>query len=127
MALDGGTHVISDLEGFGHGFHDTNLWLAILTRNALSQNFYSGEAWNSFNGLLRLLTGFLFGLGVAWFLYPYLQAEFPGTAQSTVAQQKEFEDNSKHSVWWLFSVLAVLLLTLGCVVIRLIMGGVIGL
>lgn len=31
MALDGGTHWLSDFAGIGQGFRDSNLWLAILT------------------------------------------------------------------------------------------------
>ncbi len=81
MALDGSTHAISDLAGIGHGFRDTNLWLAALTQNAFAPGFYAGDAWNSFNGLLRLLTGALFGLGVVWVIFPYVQEIFPSAAR----------------------------------------------
>jgi uncharacterized membrane protein len=72
MAVDGGTHFLSDLAGLGLGFRDTNLWLATLTQHMFRFEFYAGEAWGSFNSLMRLLTGILFGLGVAWFAFPYL-------------------------------------------------------
>ena len=72
MAVDGGTHLISDLAGIGQGFRDSNLWLAILTRNTFPPDFYAGDAWGSFNAFMRLGTGLLFGLGVVWFGFPYL-------------------------------------------------------
>jgi hypothetical protein len=72
MAVDGGTHFLSDLAGIGLGFRDTNTWLVALSQNIFKPEFYSGDAWGSFNSLMRLLTGILFGLGVAWFAFPYL-------------------------------------------------------
>ena len=72
MAVDGGTHFLSDLAGIGQGFRDTNLWLATLSENIFRPEFYAGDAWGSFNSMMRLLTGVLFGLGVAWFAFPYL-------------------------------------------------------
>ncbi|MCX6079548.1 MAG: DUF2085 domain-containing protein [Chloroflexi bacterium] len=78
MALDGTTHFISDFWGIGQGFRDTNLWLAVLTNHAFAPMFYSGDAWGSFNSLMRLLTGVSFGLGIVWFGFPYLNDSFPG-------------------------------------------------
>jgi len=72
MAVDGGTHVLSDLAGIGQGFRDVNLWLATLSQNIFRPEFYAGDAWGSFNSMMRLLTGILFGLGVAWFAFPAL-------------------------------------------------------
>jgi uncharacterized membrane protein len=72
MAVDGGTHFLSDLAGIGQGFRDTNLWLADISRNIFRPEFYNGDAWGSFNSLMRLLTGILFGIGVAWFAFPFL-------------------------------------------------------
>jgi len=72
MAVDGGTHFLSDISGIGLGFRDTNLWLATLSQNIFRPEFYAGDAWGSFNSLMRLLTGVLFGLGIAWFAFPYL-------------------------------------------------------
>lgn len=72
MAIDGGTHFLSDLAGIGLGFRDTNLWLATLTHNIFGPGFYTGDAWGSFNSLMRLLTGISFGLGIVWFTFPLL-------------------------------------------------------
>jgi len=76
MALDGGTHFLSDLAGIGQGFRDSNAWLAALTRNAFPATFYAGDALGSFNSWMRLITGILFGIGVAWLAYPYLESAF---------------------------------------------------
>jgi len=75
LAVDGTTHLISDvLSGFGaDGFRDTNAWLAYLTRSTLPASFYAGDALGSFNSWMRLISGVLLGLGVVWFVFPYLQ------------------------------------------------------
>lgn len=81
MALDGGTHLLSDtFGGIDSGFRYSNAWLATLTGNAFAPGFYSGDAVGSFNFWLRLITGLLFGLGVVWFAYPRLGAAFAETA-----------------------------------------------
>lgn len=79
MVIDGGTHFVSDFAGIGQGFRDSNAWLAVLTQNAFSSSFYAGDAWYSFNGIARLLTGVLFGLGIVWFGFPYLDEVFQST------------------------------------------------
>jgi uncharacterized membrane protein len=76
MAVDGASHFFSDLAGIGQGFRDTNLWLSLLTHHVFSSTFYSGDAWGSFNSLMRLLTGILFGLGVVWYTYPLMDNVF---------------------------------------------------
>ncbi len=76
MALDGGTHLISDLAGISQGFRDSNLWLAILTNHAFPPTFYAGDALGSFNSWMRLATGELFGVGVVWLVFPYLEVAF---------------------------------------------------
>jgi uncharacterized membrane protein len=76
MAVDGSSHFISDLGGIGQGFRYDNVWLAALTGNQFTSNFYAGEAWGSFNSLMRLLSGILFGIGVVWYTYPYLDKMF---------------------------------------------------
>jgi uncharacterized membrane protein len=76
MALDGTSHFVSDFWGIGQGFRDTNLWLAALTGHLLPVSFYVGDAWGSFNSLMRLLSGILFGLGIVWFAFPYLDESF---------------------------------------------------
>lgn len=72
LAVDGTSHFISDLYGIGQGFRDSNVWLAILTNHTFSPGFYAGDSWGSFNSMLRLLSGILFGLGLVWFSFPYL-------------------------------------------------------
>jgi uncharacterized membrane protein len=85
MAVDGSTHLLSDLVGgIGSGFRDSNAWLASLTGNAFPSTFYAGDALGSFNSWMRLITGLLFALGVVWFAFPRLGLEF-----SLVARQIE--------------------------------------
>jgi uncharacterized membrane protein len=74
MALDGGTHLISDLWGIGGGFRATNEWLATLTGNRLAASFYAGDALGSFNSWMRLLSGVLLGLAVVGLAYPEVEA-----------------------------------------------------
>jgi uncharacterized membrane protein len=76
MGLDGVTHFISDLAGFGEGFRYTNVWLAGLTNHVFPESFYVGATWGTFNSWMRLITGTLFGLGVVWFGFPYLDELF---------------------------------------------------
>ncbi|MFZ3080417.1 MAG: DUF2085 domain-containing protein [Bellilinea sp.] len=76
MAVDGFSHMFSDFAGLGQGFRDSNAWLAALTNNSLPATFYAGDAWGSFNSIMRLVTGILFGAGVVWFGYPYLDKFF---------------------------------------------------
>ena len=73
MALDGASHVVSNLAGIGNGFRDRNLWLATLTGGRLSLKFYAGDALGSFNSWMRLITGALFGGGVVGLVYPHLE------------------------------------------------------
>jgi hypothetical protein len=76
ITVDGGTHMLSDLAGIGQGFRDSNQLLAALTNNALSASFYAGDALGSFNSWMRIITGLLAGLGIVWFVFPYIfQAE----------------------------------------------------
>jgi len=82
LALDGGTHFISDLFGVGQGFRYTNGWLAVLTGNALPAYFYVGNAPGSFNFLMRFITGVISGLAIVWFVYPRLQRALGLAGQS---------------------------------------------
>lgn len=81
MAVDGTSHMISDLAGIGSGFRDTNLWLAALTNNSLPVSFYAGDAWGSFNAWMRLVTGVLFGLGIVWAGFPFLEDAVQSSAE----------------------------------------------
>jgi uncharacterized membrane protein len=76
MAVDGTSHLISDLWGIGQGFRDSNAWLAALTGHALPAWFYAGDALGSFNSWMRLLTGLVFGLGTTALMLPYLEQSF---------------------------------------------------
>ncbi len=83
MAVDGGTHMISDLlGGVGGGFRYTNAWLAVLTHNVLPATFYVGDSLGSFNSSMRLATGVIFAFGVVFFLFPYLQATLDDVAHN---------------------------------------------
>jgi uncharacterized membrane protein len=82
IIVDGGTHMISDWSGIGQGFRYDNAWLAYLTGNAFPASFYSGTGLGSFNSWMRLITGLLAGLGVAWLLYPPLDSAFRGQKQT---------------------------------------------
>lgn len=76
MAVDGGTHLLSDLlsgNRMGLGFRDSNAWLASLTSNIFPTLFYVGDAFGSFNWWMRLASGLLFGLGVVWLVYPLME------------------------------------------------------
>lgn len=72
MALDGGTHMISDVAGIGQGFRDSNEWLAVLTNGMFPASFYAGDALGSFNSLMRLFSGLTFGIAFGGFLYPWV-------------------------------------------------------
>ena len=71
LVLDGGTHAISDLAGIGNGFRDTNAWLAILTSYSLPATSYAGDAFGSFNSLMRFITGLLAGFAIVRLVFPY--------------------------------------------------------
>ncbi len=79
MAIDGGTHFLSDIQSgasLGFGFRDSNAWLAQLTNNAFPATFYAGDTLGSFNSIMRLVTGALFGLASVWLAWPYADAAF---------------------------------------------------
>jgi uncharacterized membrane protein len=91
MTIDGLTHAISDLWGIGQGFRETNAWLAALTGNIFPPNFYSGDAWGSFNSLLRLVTGLLAAFAVIFFIFPLIEraAAAPAVARAGGGQEGE--------------------------------------
>ncbi len=70
IALDGVSHMISDLWGLGVGFRETNVWLAGLTNHALPSSFYAGDGLGSFNSLMRLLTGLLASFALIFWSFP---------------------------------------------------------
>lgn len=73
LALDGLTHLVND--ALRLDFRDTNLWAIALTGGAFPSGFYAGDHFLSLNSSLRLLTGFLFGLGTVGFIWPVLDRE----------------------------------------------------
>ncbi len=75
LVVDGASHMVSDLAGIGAGFRDSNEWLVALTGGRFPASFYAGDAWGSFNSLMRLLTGALFGAGVVATLFPLFYAD----------------------------------------------------
>jgi len=87
IAIDGGTHMISDFAGIGQGFRDTNQWLVALTNNALPVTFYAGDALGSFNSIMRFITGILAGLGIVWIAFPYI---FQTQAYNQKLDEKEY-------------------------------------
>jgi len=95
MFVDGTSHFISDLLGIGQGFRDSNIWLATLTKGAFSPGFYAGDAWGSFNSLMRLLTGILFGLGIVWFGLPYLDEVFNQEVRFMATRINDYSQRSE--------------------------------
>jgi uncharacterized membrane protein len=79
MVVDGTTHFLSDLGGLDQGFRYTNAWLAALTGNFFPEAFYPGNALGSFNSWMRLVTGILFGIGIVWYGFPYIEEIALGT------------------------------------------------
>lgn len=90
LVLDGGTHMLSDLSGFGQGFRDTNLWLFNLTGGSQPMGFYVGDALGSFNSWMRLLTGLIFGVAAVWAAFPRIQATLdrPATQSESPTRAK---------------------------------------
>jgi uncharacterized membrane protein len=87
MVVDGASHFISDLAGIGQGFRDSNGWLVHLTNNAFTPSFYAGDALGSFNSWMRFFSGVLFGLGIVWFGFPYLELLFTDLARNLKIKQ----------------------------------------
>lgn len=86
IALDGGSHALSDLAGVGQGFRDSNQWLAALTNHSLPTAFYAGDALGSFNSWARFITGLLAGLAVVWLVFPYIyHSQSPNQELNTIA------------------------------------------
>jgi len=95
MLIDGGTHMISDLAGIGQGFRDTNIWLQVVTNNYFSTAFYQGDAFGSFNSWMRLITGVLFGMGLVWFAFPYINDSFADTVRRSEETLMKGLENEK--------------------------------
>ncbi|MEM7034014.1 MAG: DUF2085 domain-containing protein, partial [Chloroflexota bacterium] len=73
LFLDAFSHANSEISD---GFRETNAWAAFLTANSFPDTFYQGTTIGTLNWLLRTITGFIFGLGLSWFLFGYLSRRF---------------------------------------------------
>jgi YHS domain-containing protein/uncharacterized membrane protein len=87
MAIDGGTHALSDLWGIERGFREANSWLAAITGSLLPATFYGGDAWGSFNSLARLVTGLMAAAGAMLWLLPWLNKLLNQNAASPTPAQ----------------------------------------
>ena len=74
LLLDGFSHINSEIDD--NGFRQTNAWAVALTGGLFPETFYTGTTIGSLNWLLRTISGALFGLGLAWFLFTYLSNRF---------------------------------------------------
>ena len=74
LIFDGLSHMVS--ENSGEGFRQGNAWAVTLTGRGFPASFYEGTTFGTLNWLLRTVTGLLFGLGLAWFLFSYLAHRF---------------------------------------------------
>ncbi len=74
LGVDGTTHLIND--ALRLDFRATNEWAVALTQGILPPELYLDDLFGSLNSVLRLITGFIFGLGVVGFLWPLMDREF---------------------------------------------------
>ncbi|HEX8681244.1 MAG TPA: DUF2085 domain-containing protein [Ardenticatenaceae bacterium] len=77
MSLDGTSHLISEVTGWG--FRETNSW-AMPLFGARNPEFYTGTTVGTLNWSLRMVTGLLFGLGMMLFAYPLIGFGFDDLA-----------------------------------------------
>jgi len=95
MAVDSLTHLVSDITApaIVSGFRDSNGWLATLTGHAFRPEFYAGDAWGSFNSIMRLATGLMAAFALVFFTFPHvdraLGLAFPLPPSRTL---KSFDD-----------------------------------
>lgn len=86
QGIDGTTHFLNDHAGLGQGFRYTNAWLAAAGGSAFPPTFYAGCALGSLNFWMHVLTSLLFGIGVAWFGFPYLDELFTSPCRLIAAK-----------------------------------------
>ena len=97
MAIDGASHVVSDLQGGVYGgFRYDNGWLATLTNNTLPDSFYVGDKLGSFNSWMRLISGIGFGIGVVWLIAPILDESISRDAE--IISQKLQAATERHAL-----------------------------
>jgi hypothetical protein len=75
IAIDGITHMVSDVSGLTSGFRYINEWLAKVTAHNLPDSSYRGDVFGSFISWMRLISGVLFGAGMAAFGLPVIDQE----------------------------------------------------
>ncbi len=97
LVLDGITHTVSDAETLFAGFRYENSWLASLTRNAFSQEFYAGDALGSFNSWVRILSGILFGIGFVGYTFPHVDRYFSRNADILAQKLQQWRNKRNHS------------------------------
>jgi uncharacterized membrane protein len=68
-----------------HQLANRSFFLFGSNRNLLPQRFYVGTEVGSFNSWMRLITGLLFGLAMAWMVYPVFEAYFRDIRQTLEA------------------------------------------
>lgn len=95
MAVDGITHLLSDLSAGGlfAGFRYTNDWLVDLTANTLPTWFYAGDGLGSFNAWMRLVSGLGFGIALVWTIFPLLEQEMHRSGQILAAKLRHHNEN----------------------------------
>ena len=73
LFLDGITHMMNDtIWGISSdGFRDTNVWLVLLTADQFPK-IYAGDHFGTFNWWMRLLSGLMAAIGLAFYLFPRL-------------------------------------------------------
>ncbi|MCC6611902.1 MAG: DUF2085 domain-containing protein [Anaerolineae bacterium] len=94
MAVDGITHMLSDLStgGLFAGFRYSNDWLAGLTANALPAWFYTGDGLGSFNAWMRLVSGLGFGIALVGLVFPLLEQEMQRSRQMLAAKLRHHNE-----------------------------------
>lgn len=94
--LDGVTHFISDLGGLTNGFRYDNAWLATVTGHLLPNSFYVGDAFGSFNSLMRLITGLLMGFAVMWLALPYIDSQMREVDGNLSQKLRRWQENQQQ-------------------------------
>lgn len=99
MAVDGGSHMISDFEsGLFGGFRYTNAWLAQLTGNMLPSSFYTGDALGSFNAWMRLISGVSFGVAMGGFVLPVFDVSMKHNADLLRRKLEAFAERQRRDL-----------------------------
>ncbi|MBZ0281375.1 MAG: DUF2085 domain-containing protein [Anaerolineae bacterium] len=97
ITIDGITHMVSDLNGLTAGFRFNNEWLAKLTTHSLPDSFYQGDAFGSFNSWMRLASGVLFGIGIAAFGLPLVNAESRSIVRTLSEKLARYDERIDYS------------------------------